>query len=165
MNTMAVGKAAQANSHRGLMPLKYLPRMACPAGLGALAITVRPPPVTAPATTEYLTASGRLGTVDARKVTAALSLNAVSSVGSGHRKADEEEETADEHDRFMGEEDRPGQEADVRQRHPHRNLVIAVFPGLGNGVVKLVELALLGGQAAKLLAEEEEVGQVGNDDG
>ena len=44
----------------------------------------------------------------------------------------------------MGEENRPGQKADVRQRHPRRYLVIAVFPGLGNGVVKLVELALLG---------------------
>ena len=82
-----------------------------------------------------------------------------------HRKANEEEEAADEHDRLMGEENRPGQKADVRQRHPRRYLVIAVFPGLGNGVVKLVELALLGGQAGEFLAEEEKVGQVGNDDG
>ena len=65
----------------------------------------------------------------------------------------------------MGEENRPGQKADVRQRHPRRYLVIAVFPGLGNGVVKLVELALLGGQAGEFLAEEDYGGQVGNDDG
>lgn len=74
------GKSRPGKQPQGIDALEVLAQNGLPAGLGALAITVRPPPVTAPATTEYLTASGRLGTVDARKVTAALSLNAVSSV-------------------------------------------------------------------------------------
>jgi|GEM_PF-6826155 len=53
----------------------------------------------------------------------------------------------------MGEKNRPDQEADMRQGHPQRYFVIAVFPGLGNGVVKLVELSLLGSQAGELPAE------------
>ena len=80
--------------------LKCLFKMLWPAGLGALAITVRPPPVTAPATTAYsspralaralpvletqLSAtriSGlKAGTCEARNVIAALSLNAVNIV-------------------------------------------------------------------------------------
>src|SRR5512138_3716466 len=55
-------------------------RMAKPAGLGALAITVRPPPVTAPATIEYLKASETPSTWEPRYVRAALSVMAVSSV-------------------------------------------------------------------------------------
>ena len=45
-----VGMRAPTTSLRGETPFsKYWARMACPAGLGALAITVSPPPVTAPA--------------------------------------------------------------------------------------------------------------------
>ena len=49
-------------------------RMLSPAGLGALAITVNPPPATAPATTEYFAASEKSGTRVLKKVMAALSL-------------------------------------------------------------------------------------------
>ncbi len=49
-----VGKSAPRRRPMGEMPvLKCLFSMLCPAGFGALAITVRPPPVTAPATTAY----------------------------------------------------------------------------------------------------------------
>ena len=76
---MTVGRSAQIKRRPALMPdLKYFPRIACPAGFGALAITVRPPPVTAPATTAYLIASGKFGTVLDKNVTEALSLKAVS---------------------------------------------------------------------------------------
>ena len=64
----------------------------------------------------------------------------------------------------MGKKNRPDQEADMRQGHPQRYLVIAVFPGLGNGVVKLVEHPLLGSQAGELPAEKEKIRQIGNDD-
>ena len=47
---MIVGIRAPANNNPGFTPcVKNLPRIDCPAGLGALAITVKPPPVTAPA--------------------------------------------------------------------------------------------------------------------
>ena len=45
--------------------------MAWPAGVGAFAITVSPPPVTAPATTAYLAASLKPGTSVARWVMSA----------------------------------------------------------------------------------------------
>ena len=49
---MTVGTRAASASFAGeTPPLKKRPRIACPAGLGALAMTVNPPPVTAPATT------------------------------------------------------------------------------------------------------------------
>src|SRR5687768_10078719 len=60
--------------------LKNFPRIETPAGLGALAMTVRPPPVTAPATTAYFISGVRLGTSEARYVMAALSLKAVRTV-------------------------------------------------------------------------------------
>ena len=96
-----VGKSAPRRRPMGEMPFsKCLFRMLWPAGLGALAITVRPPPVTAPATTAYSNprASARAapvletqlsatrisglkaGTCEARNVIAALSLNAVKTV-------------------------------------------------------------------------------------
>lgn len=86
-----VGKSAPNNNFKGdTPPSKYLLRILWPAGLGALAITVRPPPVTAPATTAYCNALAysasaanlwsNAGTCDARKVIAALSLNAVNKV-------------------------------------------------------------------------------------
>ena len=43
-------------------PLKYLLKIDCPAGFGALAITVIPPPAKAPATTAYFILSLKLGT-------------------------------------------------------------------------------------------------------
>ena len=55
-------------------------RMDWPAGFGALAIIVNPPPVTAPATTAYLRLSVNPGTRVLRYVIAALSLKAVSIV-------------------------------------------------------------------------------------
>ena len=64
---MIVGISAPANNNPGFTPcVKNLQRIDCPAGLGALAITVKPPPVTAPATTAYLEASAKLGTSVAR---------------------------------------------------------------------------------------------------
>ena len=45
---------------------KNSPRIAWPAGFGALAMTVSPPPTTAPATTAYLSEALRVGTHDAR---------------------------------------------------------------------------------------------------
>ena len=58
---------APASKPRGEMPPgKKRARRACPAGLGALAITVSPPPTTAPSTTAILRASPRLGTSVAR---------------------------------------------------------------------------------------------------
>ncbi len=56
--------------------------MACPAGLGALAMTVRPPPVTAPATTACFNASVNPGASVARYVIAALSLKLVRIVSN-----------------------------------------------------------------------------------
>ena len=53
---------------------KYFFKIDRPAGLGALAITVKPPPATAPATTAYLSASVKFGTKVLRNVMAALSL-------------------------------------------------------------------------------------------
>ena len=62
-----VGMRAPTASLRGETPFsKYWPRMACPAGLGALAITVSPPPVTAPATTANFAVVARSGACDAR---------------------------------------------------------------------------------------------------
>ena len=62
-----VGIRAPANNNPGFTPcVKNLLRIDCPAGLGALAITVKPPPVTAPATTAYLEASAKFGTSVAR---------------------------------------------------------------------------------------------------
>src|SRR5690606_5554280 len=55
-------------------------RRAWPAGFGALAMTVRPPPVTAPASTAYLSEGPRPSTWLARKVIAALSLKDVRMV-------------------------------------------------------------------------------------
>ena len=64
---MIVGMRAPIASFPGLTPpSKYRPRIDWPAGLGALAMTVRPPPVTAPATTAYLEVSASPGTRVAR---------------------------------------------------------------------------------------------------
>ena len=57
-----------------------------PAGLGALVITVSPPPAAAPATTVYLRLSVKPGTGVFRKVMAALSLNAVRTVALSIRE-------------------------------------------------------------------------------
>ena len=71
------------NDHGKICPTDGLDNKFCPAGLGALAITVNPPPVTAPATTAYLNRSAerlsilKSGTCEAKKVIAALSLKAV----------------------------------------------------------------------------------------
>jgi len=64
---MMVGMRAPIANFPGLTPpSKYLPRIYWPAGLGALAMTVRPPPVTAPATTAYFEVSASPGTRVAR---------------------------------------------------------------------------------------------------
>lgn len=64
---MMVGTRADRASLSGeTPPSKYLPRTDWPAGLGALAMTVRPPPVTAPARTAYLAVMPRLGACEAR---------------------------------------------------------------------------------------------------
>src|SRR5215475_11963462 len=77
--TMRVGMSAPKNNFPAEMPSgKNLERMDWPAGFGALAMTVNPPPATAPATTAYFNDSRKSGTSDARYVIAALSLNAVS---------------------------------------------------------------------------------------
>lgn len=56
------------------------PKIDIPAGFGALAITVKPPPVIAPAITAYLSEEDKSGTTVAKCVMAALSLNAVKIV-------------------------------------------------------------------------------------
>lgn len=59
---IAAGINAPKASFRGEMPSgKCFPKICCPAGLGAFAITVIPPAATAPTTTAYLESSGRLG--------------------------------------------------------------------------------------------------------
>lgn len=63
----AVGNNAPAKRQSGDTPLgKWRARMDWPAGLGALAMTVRPPPATAPATTAYLNSGPKPGTKEAR---------------------------------------------------------------------------------------------------
>ncbi len=60
--TITVGASAPSARPSGETPSrKYPERIDCPAGFGALAITVRPPPVTAPATTAYFNPSVKCG--------------------------------------------------------------------------------------------------------
>ena len=60
---MIVGIIAPKANFAGFTPPgKNLDRIDCPAGFGAFAITVRPPPVTAPATTAYLAVIEKFGT-------------------------------------------------------------------------------------------------------
>ena len=74
---MTVGTRAPPTMPGGdTSSLKYFLRIATPAGLGALAIMVSPPPATAPATTAYFKDSVKPGTSVLRKVIAALSLKA-----------------------------------------------------------------------------------------
>ena len=56
---ITVGTSALMKSLPGLTfsPGKNFERIAWPAGFGAFAITVKPPPVTAPATTAYFSVS------------------------------------------------------------------------------------------------------------
>ena len=70
---MSVGGKAQRARRRGDTPEEnHGPKMAKPAGLGAFAMTVNPPPASAPETTAYLNASAwapgteKAGTWDAR---------------------------------------------------------------------------------------------------
>ncbi len=78
---MTVGMIAPNASFAGFTPPgKNLDKMDWPAGLGAFAITVNPPPVTAPATTAYFAEIAKSGTKVLKYVIAALSLNAVSTV-------------------------------------------------------------------------------------
>jgi hypothetical protein len=66
--TMTVGMIAATNSPSGETPPSpnSLPKIACPTGFGAFAITVNPPPVTAPAMTAYFNSAEKFGTNDAR---------------------------------------------------------------------------------------------------
>lgn len=77
----SVGGVAAARRPRGEMPSspKLSFRIPKPAGFGALAMTVRPPPVIAPATRAYLELSDK-STSDPKYVSAALSVTAVSAV-------------------------------------------------------------------------------------
>ena len=60
---MMVGIKADAIKETGDIPfLKYFFKIDCPAGFGAFAMIVSPPPVTAPVTTAYLRESDKLGT-------------------------------------------------------------------------------------------------------
>ena len=78
---MMVGIRAPIASFAGFTPPgKNFDKIDCPAGFGALAITVNPPPVTAPATTAYFAVMENSGTKVLRKVIAALSLNAVRTI-------------------------------------------------------------------------------------
>jgi len=63
----AVGSSAPSRRPAGaIAPPKYRESSACPAGFGALAMTVSPPPATAPWTTAILSESLRFGTRVAR---------------------------------------------------------------------------------------------------
>src|SRR5215468_3758581 len=65
--TMRVGMSAPRNNRHAETPSgKNLARIDWPAGFGAFAITVKPPPATAPATTAYLRGSVKFGTWEAR---------------------------------------------------------------------------------------------------
>ena len=79
---MIVGGNAPNKSPKGLMPVspKVPFKIPKPAGFGALAITVNPPPVTAPATNAYFDSSLKPGTRLPRYVSAALSVTAVRAV-------------------------------------------------------------------------------------
>ena len=63
-----VGMSAPRSKPSGLTAssLKYFFNILIPAGLGALAITVNPPPVTAPATNEILKGSLKPSTREPR---------------------------------------------------------------------------------------------------
>ena len=62
-----VGIRADTNNFKGEMPsLKCFPKMTYPAGFGAFAMTVSPPPVTTPLITAYLKAAGLEGIKDVR---------------------------------------------------------------------------------------------------
>ncbi len=64
---MIVGASAPKKSRQGETPSgKNFERIVWPAGLGALAITVSPPPTTAPAITAYFICSVKFGTRDAK---------------------------------------------------------------------------------------------------
>src|SRR6266403_1877239 len=81
-----VGNAAPRKRPTGEMPSgKWRASAAWPAGFGALAITVRPPPATAPATTAYRAAAPRPGTSEARYVIAALSFTVVRAMAPKKR--------------------------------------------------------------------------------
>ena len=59
---MAVGRSAPASNPSGtIAPSKKRPSSAWPAGFGAFAITVNPPPTTAPCTTASFSSSPRFG--------------------------------------------------------------------------------------------------------
>ena len=77
-----VGGNAATNSPKGWIESSSNDSlsMAKPAGLGALAMTVRPPPVTAPATREYWNSGLVPSSKEPRYVSAALSVNAVRNV-------------------------------------------------------------------------------------
>jgi hypothetical protein len=66
--SISVGARAPRKRYRGKIPAspKRDPRIDWPAGFGEFAITVSPPPVTAPAITTYLKTSGSPGTREAR---------------------------------------------------------------------------------------------------
>lgn len=74
------GEGRPREQPQGIDSLEVFAQNGLPRRVGGVGDHRQAAAVTAPATTEYLTASGRLGTVEARKVTAALSLNAVSRV-------------------------------------------------------------------------------------
>ena len=82
-----VGPRAATKRPSGLMPSspKLDFRMPKPAGFGALAMTVRPPPATAPATSAYFEGSLRPSTREPRYVSAALSVIAVRPVALRNR--------------------------------------------------------------------------------
>ena len=90
-NTIAtiVGGSAPRNNPSGLMPsfsnTFALCKIPMPAGFGALAITVNPPPATAPATRAYFSSSEMPSTNEPRYVSAALSVIAVSPVAPKNR--------------------------------------------------------------------------------
>ena len=81
-----VGNAAAKNKYNGLTFSfgKNDFSSDIPAGFGALAITVKPPPVTAPETTAYLNSSEIPSTSDAKYVKAALSVIAVKAVAKSN---------------------------------------------------------------------------------
>lgn len=80
----AVGTSAPTKRPAALTaPSWKLPlRIDRPAGLGAFAITVNPPPVIAPLTSAYLYPSSMPSTSEPRYVSAALSVMAVSAVAA-----------------------------------------------------------------------------------
>ena len=84
---MIVGGKAATNNFKELSApfLNFGPNIENPAGLGALASMVRPPPLIAPETMAHFDVSLKPSTCDPKNVKAALSVTAVNAVDTKYK--------------------------------------------------------------------------------